>query len=121
MPIYGFDITVTDLQLSDEQRAVTRTEEFWHDVFPHTAHEEWYDAEGYRFVRIIGTLTVHHLALALDAISEMAKKGQATLGMTHRQTTGILIHIRDLEHPVLYPDAPTPLPPSGRSPTVGTS
>ena len=88
---------------------------------PHTAHEEWCDAEGYRFVRIIGTLTVDHLALALDAISEMAKKGRATLGVTHRQTTGILIRIRDLEHPVLYPDAPTPLPPSGRSPTVGTS
>ncbi len=98
MPSYGVIITLSDVQLSDEQSEHVRPA--LDHVFGRDATTATWEAGGYHYWRVIHILEAPTMLDAAKILMDMAAEARDAAGLGPGQAVGLSCLFRDLSHPV---------------------
>ena len=112
MPSYGVIITLSDVQLSDEQSK--RVRPALDHVFGRDATSATWEAGGYHYWRVIHILEAPTMLAGAEVLIHMAAEARDAAGLGPTQAVGLSCLFRDLSHPVELA-----LPPESDAPDAG--
>ena len=98
MPSYGVIITLSDVQLSDEQSQ--RVRPALDQVFGRDATTATWEAGGYHYWRVIHILEAPTMLAGAEVLSRLAAAARAAAGLGPGPAVGLSCLFRDLSHPV---------------------
>jgi hypothetical protein len=98
VPSYGVIITLSDVQLSDEQSQ--RVRPALDQVFGRDATTATWEAGGYHYWRVIHILEAPTMLAGAEVLIRMAAEARAAAGLGPGQAVGLSCLFRDLSHPV---------------------
>jgi hypothetical protein len=112
VPSYGVIITLSDVQLSEEQSE--RVRPALDHVFGKDATTATWEAGGYHYWRVIHILEAPTMLAGAEVLIRMAAEARAAAGLGPGQAVGFSCLFRDLSHPVELA-----LPPENSAPQPG--
>jgi hypothetical protein len=111
MSLYQFDVTITERDLSPEQRSVVeRATRARFSRFGDHVVERWNDDDAIGHLRVVGVISEPIMASAVDKLASTGFLVRGDIGLHDSQSLVVSVAVRDVAYPLerLLPPVFTP-------------